>query len=130
MNNQASTLQNLVETEGMNQETPEEFLDSVPRTNKCRATALIFPQEYRSCFPEITSWITAIMGKDKACLWDQAGLVNEAMLPKPIPLSDTKPQNCKNSQRNNYRFTETKRFGSNHKRPTARKNTFFKAIKP
>lgn len=30
MNNQASTLQNLVETEGMNQETPEEFLDSVP----------------------------------------------------------------------------------------------------
>lgn len=82
MNNQASTLQNLVETEGMNQETPEDFLDSVPRTNKCSATALIFPQEYRSCFPEITSWITAIMGKDKACLWDQAGLVNEAMLPK------------------------------------------------
>lgn len=82
MNTQASTLQNLVETAGTNQESPEEFLGSVPRTNKYSATALVFPQEFRGCFPEITSWITAIMGNDKSCLWDQAGLVNEALLPK------------------------------------------------
>ncbi|MDD3000607.1 MAG: hypothetical protein PHF29_02520 [Candidatus Riflebacteria bacterium] len=82
MYNQASTLQNLVETVGTSQESPEEFLGSVPRTNKYSATALVFPQEFRGCFPEITSWITEIMGNNKSCLWDQAGLVNEALLPK------------------------------------------------
>lgn len=90
MNDQASSLRKLKQLvddqsakEIVQPPSLEFFLSKVIRPTPFAAVALIINDNIEASIPEITSWLPALINNSPAsCLWDQAKIIKESMIPK------------------------------------------------
>ncbi|GAB4267866.1 MAG: hypothetical protein Kow0029_02720 [Candidatus Rifleibacteriota bacterium] len=62
---------------------PEDFLTQIPRPCPFLSIAMIYPDQMSPDIPTVTDWIPGLMQySPRACLWDQAGLINAEKIPK------------------------------------------------